>query len=566
MRDSGLLDEIKSRIDIVDLVSDYVSLKQSGQNFKGLCPFHAEKTPSFMVSRVKQIFHCFGCGAGGDVVTFLMKHENIPFGEAMRALAKKAGIALAVDAYDRTASANRRNIFEANEEAMKFYVTALRDSPAAMAYLKQRGFSQDSLSVFGVGYAPDQRNALVTYLKKTGIPESTMLLAGLAVSDGKTCRDWFRARIMFPIFNIRNDIVAFGGRVMDSALPKYINTPETEVFKKSDNLFAINLAKDEIRKKHYALIVEGYLDTMMCHQHGFKNAVAPLGTALTARHIQKLKSLTAKLVLVFDGDDAGLSAARRSLAMCFEQNVAAKVLLLPRGEDPDSLLRKGGGVDAFRKLLASSRSMIDFLLLTSKGEPVEAVREILSLIASMKDSLRADDLLRELADRSRMNERVLRSELERMMRKAGGKRSGEPEHQTAHRNREEVILLSILLNFPDKCGAVLPHLFLDDIRNETIRSVLRKIEKLGDDADVAGLLADADDAERKLITGLSLNPGFDPEHVDANIADCLLKLRMRKTERERRLAEDADDVIRLDSLLKEKRKQVRESDREAPLR
>jgi len=556
MKAGGLLEEIKSHIDIVEFISDYVALKKSGQNYKGLCPFHSEKTPSFMVSQTKQIFHCFGCAAGGDVVSFLMKHDNLPFGEALQYLAKKSGLKITDSAFDKNFSAKRQKILQVNEEAMKFYMRALRQSNTAMAYLKQRGISEDALTAFSIGYAPDQRNTLSLHLKKMGHSDSILMNAGLAVADGKGCRDWFRGRILFPICNMRNDIVAFGGRVMDNALPKYINSPETEIFKKSETLYAINLSKDEIRKKGYALIVEGYLDAIMCHQHGFKNTVAPLGTALTSRHVHKLKSLTNMVVLVFDSDDAGVSAARRSLSILCETDIRAKVLLLPPGEDPDSFLRKTGS-EPFSKSLSSAQSTIEFLLSSAKGERIEVVREALVMIASMKDLLQADELVRELVDRSKINEAVLRSELEKMRQKAHAHKREKPQHAAAPFNREELLLLSALLSFPEKSHSVLSQLTLEDIRDETIRSLLRKINKHGDTTTIPILLNDADDAERTLITGLSLNPGFDPEHVDKNIDDCLLKLKQRKAEKERQLAEDTGDITRLDSLLKEKRKSIK---------
>lgn len=556
MKAGGLLEEIKSHIDIVEFISDYVALKKSGQNYKGLCPFHSEKTPSFMVSQPKQIFHCFGCAAGGDVVSFLMKHDNLPFGEALQYLAKKSGLKITDSAFDKNFSAKRQKILQVNEEAMKFYMRALRQSNTAMAYLEQRGISEDALTTFSIGYAPDQRNTLSLHLKKMGHSDSILMNAGLAVADGKGCRDWFRGRILFPICNMRNDIVAFGGRVMDNALPKYINSPETEIFKKSETLYAINLSKDEIRKKGYALIVEGYLDAIMCHQHGFKNTVAPLGTALTSRHVHKLKSLTNMVVLVFDSDDAGVSAARRSLSILCETDIRAKVLLLPPGEDPDSFLRKTGS-EPFSKSLSSAQSTIEFLLSSAKGERIEVVREALVMIASMKDLLQADELVRELVDRSKINEAVLRSELEKMRQKAHAHKREKPQHAAAPFNREELLLLSALLSFPEKSHSVLSQLTLEDIRDETIRSLLRKINKHGDTVTIPILLNDADDAERTLITGLSLNPGFDPEHVDKNIDDCLLKLKQRKAEKERQLAEDTGDITRLDSLLKEKRKSIK---------
>jgi len=556
MKAGGLLEEIKSHIDIVEFISDYVALKKSGQNYKGLCPFHSEKTPSFMVSQPKQIFHCFGCGAGGDVVSFLMKHDNLPFGEALQYLAKKAGLKITDSAFDKSFSAKRQKILQVNEEAMKFYMRTLRQSNTAMAYLRQRGVTEDALTAFAIGYAPDQRNTICIHLKKMGHSESILMNAGLAVADGKGCRDWFRGRIIFPICNLRNDVVAFGGRVMDNILPKYINSPETEIFKKSETLFAINIGKDEIRKKGYAIIVEGYLDAIMCHQHGFKNTVAPLGTALTSRHMQKLKSLTSRVVLVFDSDDAGVSAARRSLSILCENDIRAKVLLLPPGEDPDSFLRKMGS-ETFRKLLSAAQSAIRFLLRTAKGDRIDAVREALAMIASMKDLLQADELVRELVDSSKINEAVLRSELEKMRQKTHAQKREKPEHAAETFNREELLLLSALLSFPEKSGSVLSQLAIEDIRSEPIRSLLHKINELGDTLTLPLLLNTADDTERTLITGLSLNPGFDPDHVDKNIDDCLLKLKQRKTEKERQMAEDIGDITRLDSLLKEKRKDIK---------
>ncbi len=470
---------------------------------------------------------------------------------------KNIGIKITESAFDRKFSERRQHILQANEEAMKFYTRTLRDSNTAMEYLKQRGISEDSIAAFCIGYAPDQRNILLSQLKKLGTPDSVMIDAGLVIADGKGHRDWFRRRIIFPIVTIRNDVIAFGGRVMDDAMPKYLNTPETEIFKKSETLFAINLAKDEIRKKGYAIIVEGYLDAVMCHQHGFRNAVAPLGTALTARHIQKLKSRTSRVVLIFDGDDAGIAAARRSLSLCCEHDISARILPLPRGEDPDSFLRKAGS-HSFQKSLSSSQSMIEFLLSGARGENIDLAREALAMIASMKDMLLADELVRELSDRSKIHETALRSELEKMRLKGHVPSRVRQQLPAPQFNREELILLSTLLSFPEKSDLVLSQLAFEDIRDETIRSLMKKISKLGGQANITALLKDADEGERTLITGLSVNPGFDPEHVDTNIADCLSKLRQKKTDRERQIAEDSGDIVRLDSLLKDKRKHIKQ--------
>jgi DNA primase len=556
MKAEKLLDEIKSRIDIVEFISDYVQLKKAGQNYKGLCPFHSEKTPSFMASQAKQIFHCFGCGAGGDVVTFLMKHENLSFIEALRYLAKKTGIRITDPTFEKAHSEKRGQLLQINEEAMKFFIKNLHGSRKAMDYLAHRGLNEDSVKKFRLGYAAGKRDDLAQYLKKMGFSNSLLADTGLVVTDGKGCRDWFRERIMFPIFNLKNDVIAFGGRVMDNSLPKYINSPETEVFKKGETLFAINFSKDEIRKKGYALIVEGYLDAIICHQYGFGNAVAPLGTALTSRHLVRLKPLTGRTVLVFDGDQAGISAARRSLAILCENDFKAKVLVLPTGEDPDSFLRKNGS-QPFKTSLTHAVSAIKFLLQTAKGERTDSVREALGMIASVKDLLIAEEMLRELAERSGINESVLRSELEKTRKKALIRRPQGLRPSAARSHREEYLLLSAVIAFPEKTGEVFARLDIEDLHDETVRSVFRKIKTLGDRVNTPSLLDTADDAERTLITGLSIEPGFDPEHVDRNIDDCLQKLGQRKLERERRLAEESGDILRLDSLLKEKRKSIK---------
>ncbi|OHE55259.1 MAG: DNA primase [Thermodesulfovibrio sp. RBG_19FT_COMBO_41_18] len=568
MKAETLLEEIKSKIDIVDFVSDYVQLKKSGQNYKGLCPFHSEKTPSFMVSQAKQIFHCFGCGIGGDVISFLMKHDNLSFNEATRYIAKKAGIEITEPRFDRGTSERREKILRIQSEAMKFFIRNLKSSESAQTYLKNRGVNETSIDSFHIGYATNEWDALFKYLKNRGYTDSLIKDAGLAVASAsggeKSYRDVFRGRIIFPIFNLQNDVIAFGGRVMDNSMPKYLNSPETEIFKKGDTLFAINLSKDEIRKKNYVIIVEGYLDAIVCHQYGFKNTVAPLGTALTLRHLQRLKLLTKKVVLVFDGDEAGISAARRSLSIVCESDFKARVLLLPEGEDPDSFLRKNSS-QPFEKMLSDTMSMIEFLLNTSSasggGDRIDNVRKALGMIADVKDLIIADEMLGELADRSRINESVLRSELKKMKKKAGPHSLKGRGPVKAVRNEEEYLLLSAIIAFPEKADNILSRLNTEDLKDETIRSIFKKIKTAADNLNISSLLDNADEEERVLIRGFSLNPGFDLELVDKNIDDCLQTLVQKRFEERKRLADvkEPDDATLHNSLLKEKRKLIKEA-------
>ena len=564
MKTERLLEEIKSRIDIVDFISDYVQLKKSGQNYKGLCPFHSEKTPSFMVNQAKQIFHCFGCGIGGDVISFLMKHDNLSFNEATRYIAKKAGIEITEPRFDKGTSERREKILHIQSEAMKFFIRNLKSSELAQTYLKNRGVNETSIDSFHIGYATNEWDALFKYLKNRGYTDSLIKDAGLAVASAsggeKSYRDVFRGRIIFPIFNLHNDVIAFGGRVMDDSMPKYLNSPETEIFKKGDTLFAINSSKDEIRKKGYAIIVEGYLDAIVCRQYGFKNTVAPLGTALTLRQLHRLKLLAKKVVLVFDGDEAGISAARRSLSIVCESDFRARILLLPEGEDPDSFLRKNGS-QPFKKMLSDTVSMIEFLLNTSVEDRIDNVREALGMIAVVKDLIIADEMLGELADRSRINESVLRSELKKIKRKPGlhTAKGFEPARKTL--DREEYLLLSAIITFPEKADNVIPKLDIEDLKDETIRSIFKKIKTSVDKLNVNSLLIKSDDTERTLITELSLNPGFDLEHVDRNINDCLRRIAQRRFEERGKLAlsKEPDDAALHNSLLKEKRRLIKEA-------
>jgi DNA primase len=553
MKFERLLEEIKTRIDIVDFISEYVQLRKSGQNFKALCPFHSEKTPSFMVNPSKQIFHCFGCGVGGDVVSFLMKHENIPFNEALHNVAKKAGIDLREFKFDKEHTEKRERIFQINREAMNFFIKNLKGSEVAKTYLRKRGIEEDSLKGFSIGYATAERDGLIKHVKKMGYSDSVIKEAGLAVSYEKDSRDIFRERIIFPIFNNQGDIVAFGGRVLDDSLPKYLNSPETGVFKKSETLFGLNLAKEEIRRKEYSLIVEGYLDTIVCHQYGFKNTVAPLGTALTSKQLQRLKPLTGRIVLVFDNDDAGVAAAKRSLRILFENNFRAKVLLLPEGEDPDSFLRKKGS-QPFKEMLTNEMSVIEFLVVTSKRDKIDTVREALEMISNINDLIIADELLIELSDRTRVNETALRGELKKIKKKIRTSISGIANQDKIIENKEEYLLLSAIISFPEKADYVLSRLDVDELRVESVRSLFKKIKGLGDKFSTGSILDKADDEEKSMITELSLKPGFDLEHVDRNIDDCLQTIAQKRFDEKRKQAEESGDVTLLNVLLKEKRK------------
>jgi DNA primase len=560
MKNERIIEEIKSRIDIVELISDYVPLKKSGQNYKGLCPFHSEKTPSFIVSPLKQIFHCFGCGEGGDIVSFIIKYNNITFREAIEYLAKRAGLKL-TDYKWSNQDFNRIQLFRINEDAILYFIKNLKSNNDAQNYIKKRGLNEDSIKAFNIGLATDSQDGLYKYLKEKGFQDVTIKASGLGVQEGDHFKDFFRRRLIFPIYNSRNEPIAFGGRVMDNSLPKYINIPETPIFKKSQTLFGINIAKDYISKTGFAIIVEGYIDTITCHQYGFKNTIAPLGTALTQQHLNKLKLFTEKIILTFDSDKAGILAAKRSLKIAANSNFRARILLLPEGEDPDSFLRRRGSL-SFEKKLSETLSIIDFIKLTSSHDKVEWVREALEIVSLYDDVIIANEILCELTDKSRFNESILREELEKIKKKNFKynklqKDTSKRENSRTHPPKEEYLLLSALLSFPENLNYTISKLKLEDFYDPTIKKILEKIKTIQESFSIDNLSELCDDKERILISKMLVNPGFDNENVNEVIDDCIRAIKIRRLEEQLSYAKGIGDVKLLNSLLKEKRENIK---------
>ncbi len=563
MKAERLLDDLNSRLDIVDVVSDYIELKRAGQNYKGLCPFHSEKTPSFMVSPDKQIFHCFGCGVGGNLVHFVMKYENLSFQESLRLLAKKAGINL--KEYKFNSSSNneglREKLAELHREATKVFVENLKRSKVAQTYLRERGLTEDTIRAFSIGYALKDWRHLSNYLKDKGFHSSFILQSGMVSSGDKGSYDTFRDRIIFPICDIQGDIIAFGGRVMDDSQPKYLNSADSPLFRKGETLYGLNLAKDGIRKKEYAIIVEGYLDVMMSHQCGFGNTVAPLGTALTPGHLQKLKRFTKKAVLVFDGDEAGKSAAKRSIPLLLEQGFAAKILLLPEKDDPDSFLRKNGNI-SYEKLLSKSKSVVEFILTISRKDKTETVHEAIEIISAAGDMIMKEELIGELSRKADKSETVIREEIKRIKKKwvtkgkiTGGYAPAGPVSPPFLCD-EELLLLSAAIAFPDRCHDILQKVSLEEFRNPMVRDLFRKLFKVSGKVD--SILALLSDDEKMLITGLTLNPGFDPETVDKNIEDCVRRMVVKTFDERFKEAQGTGDPKLLNALLRERKKLIGE--------
>jgi len=421
---SDLLEEIRNRCDIVDIISEYVHLKQAGKSFKGLCPFHGEKTPSFMVSPEKQLFHCFGCGEGGNVFNFLMKYEKISFFEAVKMLAKKSGVSLPVDEEkENFLNRQKERLYKLNNLTANYYRECLfktNQGKKIINYLKKRGINDTSVEKYKLGYAPSGWDVLTNFLKKKGYSYEELTKARIinkSKIEGKYI-DYFRDRIIFPIFNLSGRVIGFGGRVLDDSLPKYINSPETLVYNKGSNLYSLNFAKEDIRKKGYLIIVEGYTDVLITQQYEFNNVAASLGTALTARQIDLIKRFTDMVLIAYDADSAGNMATLRSLDLLVKAGLEVKVIDLPQGYDPaDFLIKKGR--TPFQNLIDGSLSLIDYKLklLYSKNSiktiegKVKVIKGIIPTLSIMGDENELRAQIVKISEELKLTEEAIRIDL-----------------------------------------------------------------------------------------------------------------------------------------------------------
>ena len=366
----GFLQELKMRNDITDIVSSYVNLKRRGRNMVGLCPFHGEKTPSFNIYTENGSFYCFGCGVGGDVISFVMRMENLDYVDAVKFLAQRAGMDMPENSYDNSMSQLRTRIFEANREAARFYYSTLYTPAGAkgLEYLHSRQLSDRTIRHFGLGFADDNWSSLCNHLKSKGFKENELVSANLAVKrkNGNGIYDRFTNRVMFPIIDLRGNVIAFGGRIMTDEKPKYLNTSDTPVFKKSTNLFSLNNAKNS--GKRTLILCEGYMDVISVNQAGFTNAVATLGTALTSEQAMLIKRYADEVVICYDADEAGQKATARAIPILRKAGLLIRIINIPNGKDPDEFIKSKGpdGPAAFKAVLDKSRNDIEYRLLKLK--------------------------------------------------------------------------------------------------------------------------------------------------------------------------------------------------------
>ncbi len=425
---NSVIDSIKQRCDIESVISSYVTLKQTGYHLKGLCPFHSEKTPSFVVYTDNQSFYCFGCGAGGDVVNFVMRTENLDYVSAVESLAKRAGIALPMDGDYKSGErgVSRQRVLQMNLEAAKFYRSMLHDDnigAPGRAYLMSRGLTSAIVGRFGLGYSPPSGKMMLNHLRSLGFKDEEIHTAYFAGKNERGYYDYFRGRVMFPIIDVSGNVVAFGGRVLDDAKPKYLNTSNTPAFIKGKTLFALNYAKNYCTE--HLILCEGYLDVISMHQAGFQSAVATLGTAITSDHARIIKKYTSKVILSYDSDEAGVAAANKAIGILEAAGVDAKVLKLEGAKDPDEFIKKFGAAK-FDDLLKGSRSKFDYFLenISSKynfdkdEEKIRALNEVCRHIATIYSNIERDIYIAKVAKLFEVNAESVQNDVDRQRRRA----------------------------------------------------------------------------------------------------------------------------------------------------
>lgn len=487
-----IIDRVLDQLDIVEVVSDYIPIKKAGRNFKGCCPFHNEKTPSFVVSPDKQIYHCFGCAAGGNSISFVMKYENMEFPEALRQLAAKAGVDVPRTENNRDDGVQSEisRLYDVNEAAAVFFQNALK-SPAgrpAMEYLKRRGITDETLNEFRIGYAPKAWEALKQHCEKGRISATLLRKAGLTIPSekGKGDYDRFRNRIIFPVFNERGRIVAFGGRVLDDSLPKYINSPETALYVKSNVLYGLNSSRRSIREKGHAVIVEGYMDVVLPSQYGIKNAVAASGTALTTSQARMLKKYTDTAVMVFDADQAGEAASLRGLDVLLEHGIKVRIVTLPQGEDPDSFVKKNGK-EGFDVIVAEAKDLFDYkldLLVDKLGaRDIGGIAdEMLPTIAKVDNAVVQSAYMRRLAERLGVHEASLRHEIRKVSPPRDRGQATEEKKLEGDGDRvyraSEVHILGLVMLGRNMLDTVREELGLDSFRDPGVRRAIAAVEDL----------------------------------------------------------------------------------------
>ena len=532
------IDRVKSASDIVGTISSYLPLKKSGANYVALCPFHTEKTPSFSVSSSKQIFHCFGCGEGGNVISFVMKYENLPFIDAMKLLAERAGIPTPNAKEERGLT----RLYDVNREAAAFYRERLKTAPeksTVAKYVQKRAIDPDTLELFGIGYAPDSWDACLKHLSHKKFSAADMAAAGIIKkSSTGNYIDTFRNRLIFPISNEQGRIIAFAGRQLaDDKGPKYLNSPESRVYNKSRVVYGLKLAAEHIRKADQILVVEGYTDLISLYQSGIKNVVATAGTAFTPYHCRILIRYTKNIVMVFDGDDAGKKAASRATKIAMEHLVRPRIVMLKTGMDPDEVV-KNAGPEAFRKLVDEAKPYMSYMIelacakydVSSAEGRSDAARSLLPDLAEIRDPIERASYVEALSERLKIPASKIESRL-------GGGRGKEPPSRTQRKigqdspQKMEKIMIRIMIDHPEIVETKLKALKPEDFQDPVYRSIFKTVMEHSGSESGAGsdIMENIEDEElRRAARTLAMeNRLYEEEYWDKNVDDFLSHIRLR---------------------------------------
>lgn len=562
------IEEVRSRNDIVEVISQYVTLKKAGKNYLGLCPFHSERTPSFTVSPEKQMFYCFGCQAGGNVITFLMKRDNLTFTEALKFLADRAGLRLpgaAISPEEARRLREREGLYAALESAATYFEQQLSGSRAgneALEYLRGRGLSRDIIARFRIGYAPPDGEALISHLLHKGFSVAVLEKAGLAVGMRGAPVARFRHRVMFPISDRQGRIIAFGGRVLDGSQPKYLNSPETGLFNKRETWYGLHLAREAIRYQGRAIIVEGYMDLVTAYGQGIENVVASLGTSLSREQVKAILQYTGEVIIAYDADTAGQQATMRGLELVKEMGGEVRVAMMPAGADPDAFLRREGR-QAFLRLVEEALPLVEYRLELARRRydsstlagRVRIVRELVPVLAAMDNAVEQAAYLKQVAQDMGVPEEALRLEIKKTMERKGTGREnrnikgeirntkdsiavansgGEAPWLTPARLAAEKSLLRLMLEDNQSAFSVRTEVGPEDFGHPVHREIAATIYSLAEKGQpwTPSALADRLPGEAlRLISRWSLEETEPPAAAGKVVRDCIKTLREHKMKR-----------------------------------
>lgn len=565
----SFLQELKMKTDIEDVISTYVTLKRRGATLVGLCPFHNEKTPSFTVYPATQSFYCFGCGAGGDAITFLKKIENLDYLDAVKTLAQRAGLQMPQEGFDDSLSKRRRRILEMNREAARFYHSVLLSPEGKVGYdyYIGRALSAATINHFGLGFSPNQWDALLKHMRAKGYQPAELVDAGLARKGQKGYYDNFRNRVMTPIIDVRGNVIAFGGRVLDDSKPKYINTGDTLVYKKTNELFALNFAKDS--KEDALILCEGYMDVIAMHQAGFTNAVAGCGTALTTEQVRLISRYAKEVILTYDADEAGQKALQKAMTLFDQTDVKVRIPALVGGKDPDEIIRTYGR-DKFKGMLEGASNETEFRLLalrrqynlaTTQGK-IDFIGGALQILATLPP-VEQDLYVSRLSEELGVERQNMKVQLQDLVARQGNRREKREFKRIVQENmrktaretmatdaslrklRAEDRLISLLLRYPDcsrLCKDFDPQWLTPGFAQRVFTLILQRLEN-GDGTELMDLRDRLTDDEMGRLSGIIARGG---ESADAKqeFSDCLQTIRAEQQKKQESAAELDDQAFR----------------------